>query len=142
MSDSTVAKALRSFALSENPRVVLVRFLAVGGTLAVVYAGLSGVLHAGAGMPAAVASGVAYGFTIPPAYWCQRVLAFRSDAAHSRAFPRYVLLQAPLLALGALLSWLLLDVLHGPKVISFFVVAPAVAAVSFVAQRVWTFAKG
>ena len=133
--------AMRKLVVSDDRRVVLVRFLVVGGMLAAAYAGLSSLLHVGAGLSAPAASALSYGITIPPAYWCQRVLAFRSTVPHRQAFPRYVFLQAPLLLLGALLSWVLIDLMHGPRILSFFVVAPTVAGISFVAQRIWTFAK-
>jgi putative flippase GtrA len=51
------------------------------------------------------------------------------------------MLQAPLLLLGAALSWLLIDRLSWPEALSFFLIGPSVAMVSFVAQRLWTFAK-
>jgi putative flippase GtrA len=138
---ANLAEIAREFATSPQQRYVLVRFLAIGASFALLYSTLSSALAIGFHVAPALASALAYAACVPPAYLAQRNLAFRADAPHRRAFPRYVMLQAPLLLLGAALSWLLIDRLSWPEALSFFLIGPSVAMVSFVAQRLWTFAK-
>lgn len=139
MRSPKLAETARNFATSANTGAVLIRFLAVGGLFALLYSALSSAFALLLHLPAAGASALAYLLCIPPAYFAQRALAFRSNAPHRRAFARYALLQAPLVALGAFFSWLLITKLHGPTILSFLVIGPAVALVSFAAQRAWTF---
>ncbi len=140
MQIATLARIVREFVTSPRKPYVLARFLAVGGTFSAIYSLLATLFALWAGMSPHLASATAYILCIPPAYLAQRALAFRADTPHGRAFPRYVLLQAPLLLLGAGLSWLLIGRLGWPEAVSFFLIGPAVAMVSFVAQRLWTFA--
>lgn len=130
----------RHLATSPQQRYVLVRFLAVGASFALLYSLLSSVLAICVGVAPPVASIIANLICIPPAYICQRNLAFRTDAPHRRAFPRYLALQAPLLVLAAALSWVLIERFGWPKAYAFFFIGPTVAMASFVAQRLWTFA--
>ena len=132
---------MRDALTSTDQRYVVLRFLVVGGSLTLAYSVLSSILALALNMPAAIASAVGYALCIPGGYLAQRNVAFRANAPHARAAPRYVLLQAPLLALGALLSWLFVTMLHWHEAVAFFVVGPTVAAVSFFAQKLWTFAQ-
>jgi len=135
-----VANIVRTFATSARKEIVLLRFLAVGGFFSLLYSSLATLLALFGGADPAWASAIAYAVCVPPGYLAQRRLAFRATTPHRQAFPRYVALQAPLLGLAAGLSWLAVDVWGWNEALSFYAIGPTVAAVSFVAQRFWTFA--
>ena len=131
---------VRDAATSRQQRYVLGRFVLVGASFTLAYSALSSVFTVLANMPPAAGSALAYALCVPPGYLSQRNIAFRVDTPHRTAFPRYVLLQAPLLLLGAGLSWLFVNRAPWPEMISFLLIGASVAGVSFIAQRLWTFA--
>lgn len=124
---------------SGDERAVALRFAFVGGSLLVLHMVLA-TLFTLLGLLPSVANVTAHLIGIPPTYLAQRGFAFRSDAPHSRAFVRYVLLQVPLMALGAVLAWLIVDQFHWHPAGGFLVIVPSVALVSYAAQRFWAFA--
>jgi len=121
---------------------VLVRFLLIGGVSALAMLLLALVFVSGLHLPPPAAQGLAHALCIVPTYVCQRTLTFRSDISHARGLAGYVLLQAPLLALGAGLAWLLISYLHWPRLEALLLIAGAVALTSFAAQRSLIFARG
>jgi len=124
---------------SRDERVVAIRFAIVGGSLLVLHMVLA-TLFTLLGLLPSVANVTAHLIGIPPTYLAQRGFAFRSDAPHARAFVRYLLLQLPLMALGAVLAWLIVGQLHWHPAAGFLVIVPSVALVSYAAQRFWAFA--
>lgn len=134
-------KLLRTALTSSDDRIVFFRFAAVGGFFTLVYMLLAmllaGVLH----WPPAVANFVAHIACIPPTYWCQRALAFRSDAPHARAFWRYVALQAPLLVMSTAVAWLFMSQMGLGPIITFVINGFLIAFASFLMQRFWAFAR-
>lgn len=134
-------QALRALATSDDTRIVLLRFLAVGGSLVVAHMALATLFATVFAIPPAIANASAHALCLPPTYLAQRALAFRSDAPHARAFVRYVLLQLPLIALGAVLAWLLIGQMRFHPALAFVLICPFVALTSFVAQRWWAFAR-
>lgn len=134
-----LSETARNLATSRHPNLVLARFLCVGAVLTAGYSLLSSALALAGHLAPAWASAISYGLWVAPGYWAQRRFAFRSEAPHARAFVRYAALQAPLLALGAALSWLFITELGGRTILSFLLIGPLVAVVSFLAQRAWAF---
>jgi len=130
---------IRTLATSDDTRIVLVRFLFVGGSLVVAHMALATLFAMAFAIPPAIANATAHALCLPPTYFAQRAVAFRSDAPHSRAFVRYVLLQLPLIALGAFLAWLLIGQMRLNPALAFVMICPFVALTSFVAQRWWAF---
>jgi putative flippase GtrA len=124
---------------SRDEGIVAMRFAIVGGSLLVLHMVLA-TLFTMLGLLPSVANVTAHLIGIPPTYLAQRGFAFRSDAPHARAFVRYVLLQVPLMALGAVLAWLIVGQLQWPPGAGFLVIVPSVALVSYAAQRFWAFA--
>jgi putative flippase GtrA len=124
---------------SRDERVVALRFVIVGGSLLVLHMVLA-TLFTMLGLLPAAANVTAHLIGIPPTYLAQRGFAFRSDAPHARAFVRYLLLQIPLMALGAVLAWLIVGQLGWHPAAGFLVIVPSVALVSYAAQRFWAFA--
>ena len=66
------------------------RFAAVGIAAALVYAVLAWLLTVVAGLPATVASFVAFGVAALCSYLGQRQMTFRSDRPHREAAPRFL----------------------------------------------------
>jgi putative flippase GtrA len=124
---------------SGDERVVALRFVIVGGSLLVLHMVLA-TLFTLLGLLPSVANVTAHLIGIPPTYLAQRGFAFRSDAPHRQAFVRYVLLQVPLMALGAVLAWLIVGQFQWHPAAGFLVIVPSVALVSYAAQRFWAFA--
>ncbi len=140
MQDNRIGM-LRVIATSDDDRIVLVRFLAVGGSLVVAHMALATAFTMMLAIPPAIANATAHALCLPPTYLAQRMLAFRSNAPHARAFVRYVLLQLPLIALGAGLAGLLIGQMRLNPALAFLLICPFVALTSFVAQRWWAFAR-
>jgi putative flippase GtrA len=124
---------------SGDERVVAMRFVIVGGSFVLLHMVLA-TLFTMFGLLPSVANVTAHLIGIPPTYLAQRGFAFRSGAPHARAFVRYVVLQIPLMALGAVLAWVFVDQLHWRPAAGFLVICPFVALVSYAAQRFWAFA--
>lgn len=120
---------------------VLTRFLLIGGFASLVMLLLAFVFVAGLHLPPPLAQGLAHALCIVPTYLCQRTLTFRSDVSHARGLAGYVLLQAPLLALGAGLAWLLISYLRWPRLEALILIAGTVALASFIAQRSLVFGR-
>ena len=135
------SKRLLLVATSDDNRIVLLRFLAVGGTLVLVHIALATLFAVVLPMPPAIANMTAHALCLLPTYLAQRRVAFRSDAPHVRAFWRYVVLQLPLIGLGAALASLVIGQMGVQAALAFVVICPFVALVSFVAQRWWAFAR-
>jgi putative flippase GtrA len=121
---------------SDKQWVVLLRFLAVGGSFTLLMMLLALTFSASFGMAPQLAQGLAHALCVVPTYLSQRAFAFRSDVRHSRGLTGYVLMQLPLLALGSGLAWLLIANLHWPRVTSLAVIAVVVALTSFFVQRI------
>lgn len=115
------------------------RFVIVGGAFVVLHMVLA-TLFTMLGLAPPIANVTAHLIGVTPTYLAQRGFAFRSDAPHVRAFVRYVLLQVPLMALGAVLAWVFVDQLYWHPAVAFLVICPSVALVSYAAQRFWAFA--
>ncbi len=139
--DHRARATVQTLVTSQDTRLVFVRFLFVGGALLITHMALATLFAVAFAIPPAIANVSAHLICIPPTYLAQRAFAFRSDAPHARAFVRYVLLQTPLMALGAGLAWLFVDQLGFAPAIAFIVICPFVALTSFVAQRWWAFAR-
>lgn len=141
MRGKNLLELARTLLTSDDHRVVFLRFAAVGGAFTGVYMVLAMLLAIVVRLEPAIASLTAHIACVPPTYWCQRTLAFRSDAPHARAFWRYVALQAPLVAMSTGMSWLLIGKWRWPEIPAFVVIGLMIAAASFVMQRFWAFAQ-
>lgn len=120
---------------------VLLRFFIVGGFASLLMLTLAFVFSAGLHLPPHIAQGLAHALCIVPTYLCQRTVTFRSDVSHRRGLVGYALMQAPLLAIGSGLAWVLISYLHWPRLEGHFVVVAAVAVTSFIVQRSIIFAS-
>jgi putative flippase GtrA len=126
---------------SRTERVAeFVRFVAVGGSAALLYITLASLLTVCIALPAWLASTIAYACMILPAYLAQRALAFRAETDHGIALPRYLLLQAICAALSAPLTIVVEGLATLQPEFTFAIVAIFLACFSFVLSRQWVFA--
>jgi putative flippase GtrA len=115
-------------------------FLFAGGSGFVFYLCLSNLLHyvfLVRAVPAAFAATV---LAIPPTFWMQRRLTFKSDGPVRRAFLRYIALQAAnalvISMLTAVGTWIGL-----PGAVVFFGAGAASMAISYVVQSQYIFGQ-
>lgn len=115
------------------------RFVLIGATAASAYVLLGTALTQALGWPVWLASLLAYASCVPVAYLGQKHVAFRSQVAHRRAFPRYIAVQVSNLALAVAFSEIFSR--HLPPSTAFLAASSLVAVTSFVLFDRWTFAR-
>jgi putative flippase GtrA len=120
--------------------LVLTLFIAVGGTATVAYILICTFFTEILGARAAVASLMGYGIAVPPAYWAQRAITFRSRAFHRVAFPKYLTVQLVGSFVAVVLGEILVGRIGFPSLICFSMVALVVGLTNFLALKYWTFA--
>jgi putative flippase GtrA len=120
--------------------LVLMLFIAVGGAAAVAYILICTFFTEVLGARTAVASLIGYGIAVPPAYWAQRTITFRSRAFHRVAFPKYLTVQLVGSVVAVVLGEMLVGRIGFPSLIGFSIVALVVGLTNFFALRYWTFA--
>lgn len=119
-----------------------VRFLAVGGSAALVYAGVCAVLTSYFPGSAILIGVAVHAMLIPVAFWGHRRLTFASRADALQEFARYAALQ---LASITLSSAALAGFARGEPLFDllvFLLVAATAAVVSFVICNVFVFGRG
>lgn len=120
----------------------LVSFVAVGGTAALAFAGVSSTLIAlGTGVPDWIVSVLCYSGFIGPVYLAHRYLSFRSATPHRTALPRYLAVQASAIALSAVFSYVSYRVLQLPGMSAALLVIGLTSGVNFVVLKLWAFAQ-
>lgn len=115
----------------------ILSYLAIGGTTAMAYIFVC-VLLVNFGFSPGVASIAGYLLVIPPAYFGQKIMTFRSSAWHRVAFPKYLALQI----LGNIAGYFLSEHLAragAPLWAAFGTVAVMVAGTNFLAMKYWAF---
>jgi putative flippase GtrA len=120
--------------------LVLILFIAVGGTATVAYILICTFFTDILGAGAAVASLMGYGIAVPPAYWAQKAITFRSRAFHRVAFPKYLTVQLVGSVVAAVLGEILVGRIGFPSLLCFSIVALVVGLANFFTLKYWTFA--
>ena len=121
--------------------VQLFAFAIIGGAAALSFVGVSSAAVAlFRSVPAWLVSSLCYAAFIVPVYLMHRRYSFQSDAAHSRALPRYVLVQLCGLALATLFSYVAYGVVGLPTLVAAFVVIILTSGINFLVLRRWAFA--
>ena len=92
-------------------------------------------------VPSWVVSAVTYAVLIVPTYLMHRRYAFRSEVAHARALPRYVLVQIMSLALVAGFSYLAYGVVALDHLPAAILVIGLTAGVNFLVLKLYAFAS-
>lgn len=85
----------------------LVRFLLVGGLLALFYATLAALATSQLPLPKALSSGAIWILCIPVGFWCHRRFTFESRKAHRHGLWLYTLTQILGIGIAAGVSFLL-----------------------------------
>lgn len=113
-------------------------FLVIGGTSALLYTGLN-VLFTKAGLRPSLSIVLTLAILMPPTYYAQHRLTFRSDRDHRSAFPRYVGAQL----FGNLLALVAAEVfaaqIRAYPLISFVIIAAMVAVINYGILKFWAF---
>jgi putative flippase GtrA len=112
-------------------------YLAIGSATALTYICVCTWLT-GVGFSPGQASVAGYLLVIPPAYFGQKIVTFRSPAWHRIAFPKYLALQVTGNAAGYFISEQLAHT-GAPLWTVFGAVAVMVAAMNFFALKYWAF---
>ena len=121
--------------------IQLFAFAVIGGAAALSFVGVSTAAVAlFKSVPAWLVSSLCYAAFIVPVYLMHRRYSFQSAAAHSRALPRYVLVQLCGLGLATLFSWVAYGVIGLPTLVAAFVVIVLTSGINFLVLRRWAFA--
>ena len=123
--------------------IQLFAFVVIGGAAALSFVGVSSAAVALFDtIPAWLVSSLCYAAFIVPVYLMHRRYSFQSAAAHSRALPRYVLVQLCGLGLATGFSYVAYGVIGLPTIAAALVVIVLTSGVNFLVLRRWAFADG
>ena len=114
-------------------------FTIIGVFAAAIYAIIAAELTSLDGWRPWTASVVAYALIVPFAYVAQKSIAFRSEAAHRHAFPRYVAIQLFGMVLSIPLSEGALQILQFHPLAGFLLIGAVIAVFNFGLLRLWAF---
>jgi putative flippase GtrA len=121
--------------------VQLFAFAIIGGAAALSFVGVSSAaVSLFKSVPAWLVSSLCYAAFIVPVYLMHRRFSFQSAAAHSRALPRYVLVQLCGLGLATLFSFIAYGVVGLPTLVAALVVIVLTSGINFLVLRRWAFA--
>lgn len=121
--------------------VQLFAFAIIGGAAALSFVGVSSAAVAlFKSVPAWLVSSLCYAAFIVPVYLMHRRYSFQSAAAHSRALPRYVLVQLCGLVLATVFSYVAYGVVGLPTLLAALVVIVLTSGINFLVLRRWAFA--
>jgi putative flippase GtrA len=113
-------------------------FLLVGGTSALLYTALN-VLFTKAGVRPSLAIVITLALLMPPTYYAQHRLTFRSGRDHRSAFPRYVGAQLFGNVLAMVAAEAFATVIRTSPLVSFVIIAAMVAAINYAILKFWAF---
>lgn len=120
----------------------LVAFLMVGGSGAATFVVLSTLLiWLDTGVAPWLINGACYAALIVPVYLMQRRWAFRTDASHWQALPRYLAVQGMAVLLAALFSYVLYGLHVMPTIFTSMLVIALTSGVNFLVLRNWAMAR-
>lgn len=120
--------------------VSLLRFLAVGGTVALVYSVVTAALIAWAGAPPVLTGALLWLACIPLAFHAQRRFAFGADRTRRMAFPIYLATQLASLMLVSGVSAVFVTRVFLTDTLIYLAATAAAAVLSFLIARFVTFA--
>ena len=130
---------LRQFVRSGGFRE-LVLFLAIGGTGALAYTALN-VFFTSSGVRPSLSIAMTLVLLIPPVYYLQHKLTFRSGRNHLSAFPRYVGAQL----FGNVIAIAVAEAVPAPikahPVTAFILISAVVAAINYGILKFWAFRR-
>lgn len=113
----------------------LLRFLAVGGGISLLYALLAAAATSYVPLPRAVSSGVLWVLCIPVAFWLQRRITFTDRAPHRHGLWLYAATQGLGVGIVALTSLLLADGSFRHDLFVHLLASALAAVVSYLVSR-------
>lgn len=119
----------------------MLRFLAVGSALALVYALLAALATSQLPLPRALSAGLAWAICIPLGFWCQRHITFRGSQRHPFALGLYAATQVMGVGIGAGMSFLFAQGEFWSDLPVHFAASALAAAASYLINRRFTFPK-
>lgn len=117
----------------------LLRFLFVGGAIALLYATLAAIATSYLPFPKALSSGVIWVLCIPVGFWCQRQFTFVTRRPHRLALWRYAAVQFLGIGIAALVSFLLARGSFWPDFAAHLFASALAALASYVINRRFVF---
>jgi putative flippase GtrA len=133
----TRAAVLRRFVASGGLRELML-FLVIGGTGSVFYTALN-VFFTEAGIRPSLSIAITLAILIPPVYYLQHRLTFRSGRNHLSAFPRYAGAQL----FGNMIAMIVAELFPAPirayPITAFVLIAAIVAALNYGLLKFWAF---
>lgn len=118
---------------------VLVRFIIIGVSAALIFVGTAFSLRSWMAAPPYIASSAAFVTSFAYAYPMQRSWTFSGRHGHREALPRYFAAQVSCLVISALLSQALVVIWAAQPFAMAALTAVIVSAISFVLTRFWVF---
>lgn len=115
------------------------RFVAVGVTIAILYAVLAALATTHLPWPKALSAGVIWTAFIPLGYWCQRRFTFTSSTPRPFALAIYALTQVLGIGIGSGASYLFATGRFGTDIFVHFGASGVAAVVSYLINRNLTF---
>lgn len=119
-----------------------VRFLLVGGAIAVLYAVLAALATTHLPWPKGVSAGVVWVLCIPLGYWCQRHFTFAGSTPRRFALGLYALTQVMGICIGAGTSYLFATGRFGTDIFVHLGASGLAAVISYLVNRNVTFQDG
>ena len=119
----------------------LARFASVGLATNAIYFAALAVCQLALHTPLWLGAALAYGLSAVFNYLAQRRYTFQSDAAHSAALPKYIVVQGVALALNSLILEVLVTRIGLHYLLAQGLALVATTAWSYVAQRAWVFSR-
>lgn len=136
------AQSMALVSAADAARASLMAFLVIGAGSAAAFVVLSQFLvPAFPSLPGWVVSAMCYAALVIPTYLLHRRYSFRSEAAHRRALPRYVTVQAIALLLAAAFSWVAYGYFGLPSLIAALLVVGLTSGINFVVLKTWAFTQ-
>ena len=117
------------------PNRTLLRFLVVGGSLALVYATLAALATSYLPLPKALASGMVWVLCIPLGFWAQRHFTFTNRKPHRHGLWLYTATQALGIGIAASVSYLLATGSFRHDVFVHLPASALVAVISYIISR-------
>ncbi len=135
--DPSRLEHFRRFVRSGGLRELML-FLVIGGTGAIAYTGLN-YMFTKAGLRPSLSIALTLVVLIPPVYYLQHRLTFRSGRNHLSAFPRYAGAQL----FGNVIAMGIAEIVPGPiranPLTAYILIAMIVAAINYGILKFWAF---
>jgi putative flippase GtrA len=115
------------------------RFVAVGGGMALFYASLAALATSQVPLPKALSSGMVWALCIPVGFWCHRRFTFTTRRPHRNGLWLYAATQGLGIAIAAGTSWLLATGAFWPDLFVHLLASGLAAVASYLITRRFVF---